>query len=73
MRCTFSKLHLRRPPWTLQLVQNYLTVQENDFDRFEKPGCLRNKSYCTPLTKNESKTFKFSMLKENMNLKYNMM
>ena len=68
MKCSFTKLHLHRPPQTMQLVQHYLTVQENDFDRFEKPGCLRNKSYCTHLTKNEPKTSKFSMLKENMSL-----
>lgn len=39
MRGTFIKLNVHRPPQTMQLVQNYLSVQEKDFERFEKSGC----------------------------------
>lgn len=55
MRCTFIKLHLHRPPRTLQLVQNYLTVQENDFDRFEKSGCGRTNVIVPAKTKMKPK------------------
>lgn len=37
----FPKTSCVQPPWTMQLAQNYLTVQENYFDRFEKSGSWR--------------------------------
>lgn len=73
-RCTFINLHLHRPPRTMQLVQNHLTMQESDLDRFEKSGCWRtNLIVRTHLTKNESKISKSSILKKKTVFKYKMM
>lgn len=44
-------------PSTLQLVQNHLTVQEKDSDRFGKTRLLKEQIYRTHLTKNESENF----------------